>query len=139
MLCTGRYVQNELDFEFASNHWTPPPTQQYFANVFVCSSGAGSGPEIMKTNDNLQNRHTFSLIYTPSQSVEWQIDGNSVRKETQRVPDWKVSGGMSLYLNFWAPEPGWDWAYNSGLQPTDASREQVWHYYVKSAAVYYGT
>jgi hypothetical protein len=137
-LCTGRYVQNEVDFEFASNHWNGP-NQQLLTNVFVCSSGAGSGPSVQNSPVNLQDWNTYSLIYTPSQSVEWRINGNSVRTETQRVPDWKTSEGMHLYMNFWAPAPGWDWAYNGGIQPTGAAGEQEWHYYVKRAAVYYAT
>lgn len=136
-LCKGRYVQNEIDFEFASNHWNGP-NQQLFTNVFVCSSGAGLGPGVQNSPANLQNWNTFSLIYTPMKSVEWQINGNSLLTENQNVPDWRSSEGMHLYLNFWAPAPGWGWAYNGGIAPSGAPGQE-WHYYVKNAAVYYGT
>ena len=137
-LCTStRTVQNEIDFEFATNHLGPAPSQEFLTNVFVCSSGAGSGPRILQTTYNLTNRHTYAVIYTPDHSVEWQINGNTVRTETAHVPDWKASGGMALYLNFWAPDRGWAWAYNADIAPTGASGEREWHYYVKRAAVYY--
>ena len=138
-LCTGRSdkVQNEIDFEFASNHWKSP-NQQLLTNVFVCSSGAGRGPKEQNTTVNFLDWNTFSLIYTPSQSVEWQTNEISVRKETEHVPDWKQSTGMHLYLNFWAPTPGWTWAGNSGINPSGAPGTE-WHYYVKRAAVYYWT
>jgi hypothetical protein len=138
-LCSAGGGQNEIDFEFASNYFGAPPNQQYFTNVFVCTSGAGSGPETMRTDINLCNWNTFSLIYIPSQSVEWQIDGRSVRKESRHVPNWKTSGGMGLYLNFWAPKNDWGWAYNENLQPTATQPGETWHYYVKNAAVYYAT
>jgi hypothetical protein len=128
--------RNEIDFEFGSNHWTAP--KQLYTNVFVNSNGAGLGPGVKPTAVNFQQWNTFSLIYTPSQSVEWQLNGNSFLKETQNVPDARLSDGMRLYLNFWAPEPGWDWAYNGNLQPSRAPGQE-WHYYVKKATVYYGT
>jgi hypothetical protein len=133
-----RRVQNEIDFEFASNH-SQAPNQELLTNVFVCSSDAGLGPGPSRTTVNLQDWNTFSLIYTPSQSVEWQINGVSLLTDTQHVPDLTQSGGMHLYLNFWAPAPGWTWAYNENLQPTGESDEREWHYYVKKAAVYYAT
>jgi hypothetical protein len=138
-LCSGGAGQNEIDFEFATNYVGPPPNVPYLTNVFVCSSGGGSGPEVLKTNDPLYQWRTFSLIYTPSQSVEWQIDGYQVRKELRHVPNWKSSGGMGLYMNFWAPKSDWDWAYNENLQPVATPPGDTWHYYVKSAAVYYAT
>ena len=136
-LCTGRYVQNEIDFEFASNHWNGP-NQQLFTTVFTCMSGSGLGPGIQNSPVDLQGWNTFSLIYTPSKSVEWRINDKPFLTESQNVPDWRASGGMHLYLNFWAPAQGWDWAYNAGIQPTGSNGQQEWHYYVKNAAVYYG-
>jgi|SRR3954447_4201336 hypothetical protein len=137
-LCTGRQVQNEIDFEFASNHWGPDG-KQLFTNVFLCASGEGTAHEILSIPQDLLSWHTFSLIYTPGQSVEWLMDGNSIRKETASVPDWKSSGGMRLYFNFWGPARGWDWAYNEGLQPVASGPGDTWHYFVKHAAVYYAT
>lgn len=131
-------VQNEIDFEFASNHWAPP-NQQLFTNVFVCASGAGSGPQVVDIKDSLLDWHTFSLIYTPAQSIEWLMDGNSIRTETRFIPDWKSSGGMNLYMNFWAPPSDWRWAYNGNLNPSATPPGDAWHYYVKNAAVYYDT
>ncbi len=129
--------KNEIDFEFVSNHWNAPG-QQLFTNVFVNSGGGGYGPGIKSTTINFQNWNTFSLIYMPSQSVEWQINGISFLKETQHIPDAKLSNGLRLDLNFWAPDSGWDWAFNNALQPSGAPGQE-WHYYVKSATVYYGT
>jgi hypothetical protein len=137
-LCSGRQVQNEVDFEFASNHWGPPPDNDILTNVFVCSSGAGKQPKVhQETGYGLLDRHTFSLIHTPGQSVEWLVDERSFYKETQFLPDLSASGGMSLYMNFWAPAAGWTWAYNSGLQPVSEGPGTTWDYYVKRAAVYY--
>jgi len=140
-LCRQGGVQNEIDFEFASNYWPHSiGKQEFLTNVFVCSSGAGSGPTYLSPpNLDLQLWHTFTLIYTPSRSVEWLVDGTSVRRETEHVPDWKTSAGMSLYMNFWAPNADWKWAYSESLKPTPTSPGETWHYYVKNAAVYYLT
>jgi hypothetical protein len=138
-LCTGRYVQNEIDFEFASNHWNGP-NRQFLTNVFVCASGSGSGPKMLDTTVNLQDWNTYSLIYVPTGggAVEWQVNGKTVRGEGGQVPDWRASGGMHLYLNFWAPASDWPWAYNKDINSTGGPGTE-WHYYVKSAAVYYAT
>jgi Glycosyl hydrolases family 16 len=148
-LCSGppeKPVQNEIDFEFASNHWEGPPPTQFLTNVFVCSRDAGSGPQYIHTGDDLKDWHIFSLIYSPATtnpsfdgSVEWLVDGASVRKEFNNIPDWKASGGMALYMNFWAPASDWGWAFNGSLNPVDTGPGDTWDYYVKNAAVYYGT
>jgi hypothetical protein len=124
-------LRDEIDFEFASNHWTAPG-QQLQTNVYVNSDGAGLAPEVMTTTVNLQNWNKFTLIWTPNQSVEWQINGNSVRTETRHVP----TQAMHLHFNFWAPKPDFAWAYDGGLQPTNAPGPE-WHYYVRSAKVSY--
>jgi hypothetical protein len=126
---------DEIDFEFASNHWaTTSPARDLNTNVYVNSSGAGFGPGVKPTTVNFQNWNIFSLIWTPSKSVEWQINGKSFLIESQHVP----TRSMHMVLNFWAPKSDWGWAFNAGLQPSGPPGEE-WHYYVKSAAVSYGS
>jgi Glycosyl hydrolases family 16 len=124
--------RDEIDFEFASNHWTGPG-QKLNTNVYVNSDGAGLGPGVQTTAINFQDWNEFTLIWTPNQSVEWQINGNSFLKETRNIP----TQAMHMYFNFWAPHSDWGWAYDGGLQPSGAPGHE-WHYYVRSATVSYG-
>ncbi len=125
--------RDEIDFEFVSNHWSAP-SKDLNINVYVNSSGGGLGPGVKPSTINFQDWNTFSLIWTPNQSVEWLINGTAFHKETQNIP----TRAMHMHLNFWAPDKDWSWAYNDGLQPSGGPGQE-WHYYVKSATVSYGT
>jgi hypothetical protein len=133
-------AQNEIDFEFAANYFNAVDSHKpypYLTNVFVCKGGAGDAPVIQNTSFFFAAWNTFTIIYTPSESVEWLINGEQVRFDKVHVPDLRISSGIHLYMNFWAPQSDWGWAYNANLQPSGAPGQE-WHYYVKNAAVYYG-
>jgi hypothetical protein len=138
-------LRNEIDFEFASNHWSEsPPT----LNTNVCGSqnGGGTGIVGVKSADgvNFQNFNTFSIEFNPSNAagfINWLV--NRERKyqwmdyPNPHFPHPQLSGGMRLHLNFWAPAADWAWAYNQNLKPSSSAPGQEWHYYVKNASVYY--
>jgi Glycosyl hydrolases family 16 len=141
-------LRNEIDFEFASNHWTDSPPRLN-TNVYGSQNGGGTGGTgkmgVQNADGvNFQNFNTFSLEFNPSGGagmITWLI--NKKRDciwddySSPHFPHPELSDGMRLHLNFWAPAFDWDWAYNQDLQPSSSPPGQEWVYYVKNASVYY--
>jgi hypothetical protein len=138
-------LRNEIDFEFASNHWTDSPPHLN-TNVYGSQNGGGTGIMGVQNADgvNFQNFNTFALEFDPSRAsgyIAWFINEEQTcvwsDYPNPNFPYPKLSDGMRLHLNFWAPARDWGWAYNQNLQPSSSPPGQEWHYYVKNASVYY--
>ena len=148
--------RDEIDFEFSSKHWgdTPPAVN---TNLYVDSRGGGVADEVKSSPGiDYTDFNTFTLIWNPSTSVEWLINGTSIRTDTN--PAHVPTHPMHLVLNFWAPSSAWGWAYDSDLAPhaprlngsippppqypllaADAHPGQTWTYLVEQVSVSTGT
>lgn len=127
LLSSDPFQHDEIDFEFASNHWQPGGAEAINTNVYVDDN---SGIDlIVPSTVDFSQPVDFRITWT-AESIRWYVDDVLVRTEPQ-VP----RSDMSLTLNFWVPDWHWGWAYNAGLQPSPAPGTE-WTYEVDYANVY---
>lgn len=126
LLSANPFLHDEIDFEFASNWWQGA-NEGINTNVYINSNNGID--KVIPSSIDFSQWITFRIEWSAS-GINWYVNGTSIRTESQ-VP----KSDMSLVFNFWAPDPGWGWAYNGNLNPSGAPGTQ-WTYQVKWAKVY---
>jgi hypothetical protein len=118
---------DEIDFELLTNN-----TNQVLTNVFADQPlGVGSPVSASLPDGDLTDYHDYQIMWLPNE-VQWSVDGQVVRTETDAVP----TGPMSLYLNTYVPSSNFAAAYNPALQPTaQAAKNQGYDFNIDSAMV----
>jgi hypothetical protein len=133
LISTSPFLHDEIDFEIASNFWQAPG-EQINTNVYVVTG------QNMPNYDQVVNTQN-SLTGTAVIRIEWSQAGVNwyINKDTNPTPIYTETNvpqtDMSLVLNFWVPDSGWNWAYNSNLLPSGAPGTQ-WTYQVNWAKVW---
>ncbi|MBT8133746.1 MAG: family 16 glycosylhydrolase, partial [Gammaproteobacteria bacterium] len=79
-------------------------------------SDLGDGGFVNQAGFDITNWNTYAIRWLPDR-VQWLINGTQVREELQTVD----GHPSEVRLNIWAPDPGFNSAYNASLQPTDAT------------------
>jgi hypothetical protein len=133
LISTSPFLHDEIDFEIASNFWQAPG-EQINTNVYVVTG------QNMPNYDQVVNTQN-SLTGTAVIRIEWSQAGVNwyINKDTNPTPIYTETNvpqtDMSLVLNFWVPDSGWNWAYNSNMLPSGAPGTQ-WTYQVNWAKVW---
>jgi hypothetical protein len=118
---------DEIDFELLTNN-----TDQVSTNVYADQPlGVGSPVSANLPDGDLADYHDYQITWLPNE-VQWSVDGQVVRTETDAVP----TGPMSLYLNTYVPSSDFAAAYNPALQPVaQAARNQIYDFNIDSVIV----
>ena len=106
-------IRDEIDVELLTNI-----PNELFTNLYNDDSFADLGDAGFATQAgfDITNWNTYAINWLPDR-VQWLINGTQVREVLQTVD----GHPSEVRLNIWAPDPGFNAAYNSSLQPTDAA------------------
>lgn len=126
LLSENPFFHDEIDFEFSSNWWKGPD-EAINTNIYVASNNGID--QVLSSSADFSQWITFCIEWSAS-GINWYVNGNLFRTATQ-VPQ----SDMSMVFNFWVPDAGWDWAYNSALNPSGAPGTQ-WAYQVQWAKIW---
>lgn len=126
LLSADPFLHDEIDFEFSSNWWKGA-NEAINTNIYVASNNGID--QVLASAVDFSQWITFRIEWSAT-GINWYINGNLFRTATQ-VPQ----SDMSMVFNFWAPDPGWGWAYNGSLNPSGAPGTQ-WTYQVQWAKVW---
>lgn len=126
--------RDEIDFEFASKHWSPPD-ESLNTNVYRDSSGGGVADEVVAVSADFSTSLVFRIEWS-AEGINWYIDpsANPTPIRTMSTQSNVPPTDMHLVLNFWVPNQDWGWAYSDDLQP-GASPGTQWVYEVEWASV----
>jgi len=128
------FLHDEIDFEISSNYWANQKPQ-INTNVYVVTG------QKMPNYDKVVTS-SVGLSGTVTLRIEWNGAGVSwfINKDENPFPIYTETNvpqtDMSLVLNFWVPDSGWKWAYNSALSSASSGPGQQWIYQVNWAKVW---
>ncbi|MFZ6771628.1 ricin-type beta-trefoil lectin domain protein [Undibacterium sp. SXout7W] len=128
------FLHDEIDFELSSNYWGDSQPQ-INTNVYVVTG------QSMPNYDHVVTSQ-IGLTGTVTLRIEWSQAGVSwyINKDQNPAPIYTETNvpqtDMSLVLNFWVPDSGWNWAYDSSLVPAANQPGQQWEYQVNWAKVW---
>jgi beta-glucanase (GH16 family) len=127
--------RDEIDFEFASKHWSSP-NEAVNTNVYRDSSGGGVSDEVVSTTADFSSWLIFRIDWSKD-VINWYInpDENPTPLRTMSNKSNVPPTDMHLVFNFWVPNSAWGWAYSSDLEPTGSNGQQEWVYQVEWAKV----
>lgn len=118
---------DEIDTELLTNNLYQVQTNVYADQPL----GIGSPTSVSLTDGDITTSHTYQIMWLPNE-VQWSVDGQVIRTETDTVP----TGPMALYLNTYIPGSNWTAAYNPDLHPTsNPADNQVYDFNVTSVTV----
>lgn len=114
-------VRDEIDFELLTNESTGG-THRIFTNTFAAEgfSSAGGVQSHSLPNFSLYDAHTYRIEWDRT-AIEWYVDGQMIRRETDRVPQ----GEMQLRFNTWVPSSTFAQAYSGSFQPAADEDDNV--------------
>jgi len=117
---------NEIDFEALTNHPNEIQTN------FYMNEPLGSGhPQSTSISTPLTDEHTYRIEWFQN-AIRWFVDGQLVRDQTSNIPQHP----MALYLDIYAPAPGWQYAYSSPPNPvTNASANTAYSFDINSVSI----
>lgn len=124
--CSGGGCRDEVDFEFSTNYLYNTGGKgaekfQVNTNVYLADSPAEVGEKVVTLDQNPLNFGHFNelkmVVSYKDGTIEWFINNTSVRTYTGALPHL----GMQVRLNFWVPDSGWNWAYNSNFPAAKSS------------------
>jgi hypothetical protein len=118
---------DEIDFELLGND-VVASRERVLTNVFDDADFSQPGDPLFVGRPGLDPSafHLYEVRWLPGR-VEWWVDGERVRVETETVPD----APQNVRLNFWAPDAFFADAYDAALQPaTSPGENQTWYYEV---------
>lgn len=117
--------KSEIDVEFLTNGFSAAPVPWVLLNRYANEPpGAGHPLYVPVTGLDLTRPTEVVLRWFPHRPlIEWMIDGRLLRRATEVVP----REPMAVHLNIWAPEPGFEAAYDAALQPTQSARDDDAH------------
>ena len=125
------FKHDEIDFEFASRHWSGS-NEQINTNVYVDDDDGTALDEVVATSVDFSQPITFRIEWLRhGTGIRWFINKQPIRSEV-KVPQ----SPMSIVLNFWVPDQTWPWAYSDAIQPTGSAGALYWTYQVNWAKVY---
>ena len=133
LISTSPFLHDEIDFEIASNWWQGAK-EAINTNVYVVTGGSMPNYDYVAPT-------AIDLSKPVVLRIEWSASGVSwfINKATNPTPIYTETNvpqtDMSLVLNFWVPDSGWNWAYSSALLPS-ASPGTQWVYQVNWAKVW---
>lgn len=125
LLSRKPFQHDEIDFEFASKHWSGS-SEAINTNVYVDSNDGIV--KVVPNGVDFSKPITFKIEWS-STYIKWFINGELIRTE-RSVPQ----SDMSLVFNFWAPASSWGWAYDQSFNPSSAPGDE-WVYQVNWAKV----
>lgn len=106
-------AHDEIDFEGLSNH-----PLQVQSNIYAAESLGKGRPDQHPIDAPLTAMHTYRVEWLPD-AVRWLVDGKEVRVEHSRLP----TTAMAVHLNIWAPDGGWDYAYDPAFVATNIKEQ----------------
>lgn len=104
---------DEIDFELLSND-VAAAEERVLTNVFDDDDFSQPGDKAFANvaGLDLTEFHIYEIRWYPDR-VEWYVDDEHVRTETDTVPD----DSQNIRLNFWAPDMFFSDAYDAALVP----------------------
>jgi hypothetical protein len=134
LISQSPFLHDEIDFEFASNFWQGA-NEAVNTNVYVVTgSNMPNYDNVVNTQINLSGPVVLRLEWSAAGGVRWYINQATNPNPIYTEANVPLSD-MGLVLNFWVPDSGWNWAYNSNLLPTAAAGDQ-WTFQVSWAKVW---
>lgn len=124
--------QEEIDYEFLGKQFQTNQNQLWL-NIWNNTSSYSSSPQASGMNNNSwATWNTYDIIWL-NDRVEWRVNGNLVRTETNLMPDTY----MSLCFNLWAATADWSNAYDGNLlTATSAAASKNYYFDVDYIKVY---
>jgi hypothetical protein len=116
---------DEIDFELLSND-VVAAQERVLTNVFDDDDFSQPGDKVFANvaGLDLTTFHVYEVRWYLDR-VEWYVDGNLVRSETETLPD----DPQNIRLNFWAPDMFFAEAYDATLVPTATAQNNEVYYY----------
>jgi beta-glucanase (GH16 family) len=116
---------DEIDFELLSND-VIASGERVLTNVFDDDDFSQPGDKSFANVAGLDLTafHDYEIRWYVDR-VEWFVDGDLIRTETDTVPD----DPQNIRLNFWAPDAFFTEAYDAALVPADALESNDIYYY----------
>lgn len=116
---------DEIDFELLSND-VVAAEERVLTNVFDDDDFSQPGEKAFTqvVGLDLTAFHVYEIRWH-SDRVEWYVDGNLVRTETDTVPN----DPQNVRLNFWAPDEFFTEAYDATLVPAAAAGNNEVYFY----------
>jgi hypothetical protein len=116
--------QEEIDFEFISN-FIKDPNQSGTIWTNIWNGTRTSSAAKVNTPDLDQTQwQTYTIRWTNT-GVQWLVNGNVIRTETNIVPD----DQMAVCFNIWAPNSSWSEVYSNTLNPTSNANSNETSYF----------
>lgn len=124
-------TRDEVDFEVLTNDTSQAFTNMWNDGTFVGDDSTGSGAFVTVSGYDATQFHDYRVDWLPGE-MNWYIDGELVRTETDNVPD----DPMRLHMNYWVPDSTFVDAYDANLQPaTSSATGQVFEMEVDSVVI----
>lgn len=122
LISESPFLHDEIDFEIASNFWQGS-SEAVNTNVYVVTGqNMPNFDKVVDTSIGLPGPVVLRIEWSAA-GVNWYI--NQASNPTPIYTETNVpQTDMSLVLNFWVPDSGWNWAYNADLLPTGSPGTQ---------------
>jgi beta-glucanase (GH16 family) len=114
-------LHDEVDFELLGNDTKRVCTNIYGNEPF----GVGHPVSYLLSSGSATTWHKYQIFWSKHR-VSWYVDGKLLRTVTTQFPI--PTGPMYVHANVWAPDAGWEAAYDDGLQPVFSSRRNSTYY-----------
>jgi beta-glucanase (GH16 family) len=125
-------IRDEIDVELLTNDLSG---DRFFTNLYndKTFNDAGDGAFISRSLFDMTQWNTYEIRWLPDR-IQWFLNGSQVREQLAIVDN----NPSEVRLNIWAPNDGFNAAYNAALQPTDLAGNQQYQLeidYVKVSSV----
>ncbi len=127
---TGESIHDELTFEILTND-IDNATKGMAPNRILTNAysdmplGPGDFEYVNVPGNKSLKEFNLLRVELYQDRVDWFINGEKVRTETQTVPD----EPMDIRLNFWAPGQEWNDAYDASTFPVASSANNQTYFY----------